>query len=183
MALPDWILGVLFRPGETFERARTEMTFSYWWILLSVLTLESVLIYYSPDVQQMIPLPSIDTVVVSQMIVLSTVFTTQVLFLFGVGRLFGWMLSLGEAMKYSALVWAVTLLEDLLSFYPFLKDQKVLVFYIAVLFTLWRLVAQAAGLRRVTNMSLWRAALLVVLANLPWQGWVLYYNFTAFYQG
>lgn len=183
MALPDWILGVLFRPGETFERARTEMTYSYWWILLSVLTLETVLIYYSPGVKSMIPPPTADLVFLSQMIILSFLFIAQVLCLFGFGRLLGWALTMGEAMKYSALVWAVTLLEDLFAFYPFLKGQGLLVFYIAVAFALWRLIAQIVGVRRITDLPLGRAALLVFLANLPWQGWLLYQNYLSFYVG
>jgi hypothetical protein len=174
LALPDWILGVLFRPGETFERARTDMRFSYWWILLSVFTIETVLLLYGPEVQKMVPTPPADAVALYVLVVLSAVFMAQSICLFGLGRLFGWAITMAEAMKYSALIWSITLLEDMVTFYSYIKDQRLLLFWVGVPFIIWRLVAQTAGVRRLTGMPLGRAALLVFLATLPWQGWLTY---------
>lgn len=177
MALPDWILGVLFRPGETFERARTEMTFSYWWILLSVVSLEAVLYYYSPQAQAMVPRPTADATITYSVIMNTGFLGMFSLCLFGAGRLLGWPLTFADAVKYAGLLWGVTLLEDLVVFYPYLMNQLILVFWVPIPFMLWRVIALTAGVRRLTEMPLWRALLLSLLANLPWQGWLLYENY------
>lgn len=183
MALPDWILGVLFRPGETFERARTEMSLSYWWIVLSVLTIEGVLWYYSPQIQSMVPTPSADLVVFSLAIQLMSIYAAQTLCLFSAAWFFGWPISLAEAMKYSGLMWSLFLLEDMITFYSFLKDQRLLLFWITFPFLAWRLAVQTAGVRRLTSMPLWRSILLVLVANLPWQGYLIYRSYMATFHG
>ncbi|MFZ5817086.1 MAG: YIP1 family protein [Bacillota bacterium] len=179
MALPDWILGILFRPGETFERARTEMTLSYWWILLSVFTLEAVLILNHPQVGRMVPTPPADLILFNLGVFLLSVYATQVFCLFGVGWLFGWRVSFADAMKFTALVWSLFLLEDMVTFYSYLKEQTVLLFWVSIPFLAWRLVAQSLGISRVSGMPLWKAALVVVLATLPWQAPLLYENWLA----
>lgn len=38
----SWVNGILFRPAATFEWSRDHVRFGYWWIVLSVMTLNAV---------------------------------------------------------------------------------------------------------------------------------------------
>lgn len=182
MALPDLILGVLFRPGVTFERARSEKGASYWWILLSVISLEAVILAYSPAVRNAIPSPPTDQVVLATVTLCLEIFVTQVLCLFGVSHLLGWKIPFRDAMKFTGLVWAVALVEDLVIFYPYMQDQTLLLFWIGIPFILWRMIAQTIGIRRTSGLSLGRSGLIVLLATLPWQIPLLYLNWAAAFQ-
>lgn len=182
MALPDLILGVLFRPGETFERARTEKSLSYWWILLAVISLEAVILTYSPAIRNAIPTPPTDQIILATATLCLEIFVTQVLCLFGTSHLFGWKIPFRDAMQFTGLVWAVALLEDLVVFYPYMREQSLLLFWIAIPFVAWRMVAQTLGIHRISGLSLGRAALIVLLATLPWQVPLLYLNWSAAFQ-
>lgn len=179
MALPDWILGVLFRPRETFERSNTEMTFSYWWILLSVFTLEAVLVIYDPEVRQMVPKPPTGDLIFNWMLFLLTIFTVQSFCLLGAARLFHWPISWPDAMKYTGLTWALYLVEDMVTFYPFLKQQYLLLFWVSIPFILWRIGLLAVGVKRVTGRSLGAALLIALLATLPWQAPLFYLSWVS----
>lgn len=169
MALPDWILGVLLRPGQTFLHARDQMRGAYWWILLSVFTVESVLVLYSPAVSRMLPRPSADLLLFNLLTLQLAIFWTQAICLLGVGFFFGWRITFGEAMKYTGLTWALYLLEDLVTFYPYLKEQYTLLFWVSIAFALWRMAALAAGVRQLSGFPAGRAILTALLATLPWQ--------------
>lgn len=182
MALPDWILGVLFRPGKTFERASTEMTFSYWWILLSVFTLEAVMMMNDPALRRMVPTPSNADIIFNWAFFLLLIFAFQSLCFFGAGRLFGWALRWPEAMKYTGLTWALFLLEDMVTFYSFLREQRPLLFWVALPFIVWRIAVQTAGVRRLTGRSLGTALLIVLVGTLPWQLPLLYLSWTSLFQ-
>lgn len=174
MALPDWILGVLFRPGETFERASTEMTTSYWWILLSVFTLEAILMVNDPMLQKVVPSPSNTDIILNWAIFLLLIFHIQSLCFFGAGHLVGWTHTWSDAMKYTGLTWGLFLVEDMVTFYSFLKEQHLLLFWVAIPFIVWRIAVQTAGVQRVTGRSLGSAFLIVLVATLPWQAPLLY---------
>lgn len=169
MALPDWILGVVLRPGETFLRARDQVGGWYWWILLSVFTVEAVITLYSPAVSRMVPSPSPEDLLLSLATIQLALFWLQAICLLGVAFFLGWRITLGEAMRYTGLTWALYLVEDLATFYPYLKEQYTLLFWLSVPFALWRMGALAAGVRELAGFSAGRAILTVLLATLPWQ--------------
>ncbi|MFZ5825954.1 MAG: hypothetical protein ACOY94_16790 [Bacillota bacterium] len=183
MALPDWILGVLFRPGETFERARTEMTYSYWWILLSVFTIEAVMMVNDPVIRRMVPTPSNADIIYNWAVFLLLIFTFQGLCFFGAGRLFGWAITWSEALKYTGLTWALFLLEDMVTFYPFLREQRTLLFWVSLPFIVWRIGVQTAGVRRLAGRPAGVALAIVLVGTLPWQLPLLYLSWTSLFQG
>jgi len=169
VALPDWILGVVLRPGQTFLRARDQMRAAYWGILLSVFTVEAVIILYSPSFTRMIPRPTTGELLLSLAAIQLAIFWTQAVCLLGVGFIFGWHITLGEAMKYAGLTWALYLVEDLATLYPYLKEQYMLLFWASIPFALWRMAALAAGVRQLSGFPAGRAILIALLATLPWQ--------------
>lgn len=169
MALPDWILGLLFRPGQTFVKAHREMRGAYWWILLSVYTVESVMLLFSSSVRSMIPSPPVDLILYNLLIFFLLIFSAQTICLLGAGRFLGWPIGLREAMKFTGLTWSLFLLEDLVTFYPYLKGQENLLFWLAIPFLLWRMAVQTIGVRQISGLPAVRSALIVLLATLPWQ--------------
>lgn len=178
MALPDWIIGILFRPGETFERARTEMRVSYWWILLSVITIESIMTVYAPTESTSAATAPADALIFVVVIWLLSIFTMQNLLLFGSARLFGWALTLNEAQKVTGLMWVLILVEDLVTFYPVLKGgQENLLFWVGFPFVLWRLLVLVAGIRRLSGFSTGRSIGLALAATLPWQVPLVWLNY------
>lgn len=179
MALPDWISGMLLRPGHTYKQAESEMRFSYWWILLTVVTIEAVMTIYHPSIRSAVPSVSAGSVVLSLVNLLFFIFSIQVFLLFGVSRAFGWHLAFPAAVKFTGLTWTYFLVEDIVTFLPYLREQDALVFWISIPFLLWRIAAQAVGVRALSGLSLARSVLIALAATLPWQLPLLYLNWTA----
>lgn len=182
MALPDWILGVILRPGETFVRARTEMKLSYWWILISVFTIESVLLVNDPRLHGLLPTPSSGAIVFNWATFLLLLFMVQSLSLLAAGRLMGWAITLAEARIYTGLIWVLVLVEDLVVFYPYLMQWDKALFWIQLPFIAWRIAAQTVGVMRVTGSSPRRALTIVLIATLPWQLPLLYLSWAGTFQ-
>ncbi len=181
MALPDWIVGILLRPGETFERSRNEMTLSYWWILLSVFTIESVMVLYTPGMWGPPPTPPADAIIFTWIMWLMSIFTVQSLLFFGVARFFGWALGWIDTVKFIGLTWVLFLVEDLVTFYPVLRQQDQLLFWVSLPFIVWRLAVMVAGVRRLAGFSTGRSLGLVLAATLPWQLPLLWLNYSAIF--
>lgn len=168
MTFADWVLGVLFRPAATFEYARQNLRFGYWWILLSVLTIETVTAIYSP------PLPggpslSVEDTVFTMFIWLLLLFAVQALLLMVAARVFGWQLPWMEALKYTGLLWSIVLVEDLFAFYPALTGNHRVTAMIALPFIAWYVWALAMGIKRLTGLSTPRALVTSAMATLPFR--------------
>jgi hypothetical protein len=155
------------------------MRFSYWWILLTVFTIESVMTIYHPITRSQVPSVSADVVMSNLLSVLFLIFSVQVFFLFGASNALGWKLAFADAVKYSGLTWTFFQVEDIVTFFPYLREMNLLIFWMAIPFLLWRIAAQAVGIRVVSGLSLPRSALICLAATLPWQLPLLYLNWTS----
>lgn len=164
----EWVAGVLFRPGATFERARQHLRFGYWWILLSVLTLETVMALYSPMRPGQPDVTPEDLIFVTAAYLLVR-FDLQGLLLLGAARAFQWQISWSESLKYIGLGWAVLLAEDIATFYPALKGYDSIILWASVPFFAWYVMSLAAGLKRVTTLPLWKVLVIVTVASVPWR--------------
>jgi len=173
----DWIMGVALRPGTTFERSRAELRFGYWWIVLTIISLESVVGIYRPvgglgtenwpDAAFFIFMCDL------------VLFDVQALFLLGAGRLLRWQLTWADATKLSGLVWSIIFLEDLFTFYPALKGLEQLEIWISAAFSLWCVIVMLIGIRKVSGLTLGKSLLVTLLAGLTWRGGVLALAFWA----
>ncbi|MDB4896300.1 MAG: hypothetical protein JWN15_2562 [Firmicutes bacterium] len=164
----EWVAGVLFRPGATFERARKELRFGYWWIVLSVMMLEAVMQVYSPVRAGQADATPADLIFVTAAYLLLR-FDIQGLLLMGVARAFQWQLSWSESLKYIGLGWAVLMAEDIATFYPALKGYDNIILWASIPFFAWYLISLTAGLKRITAWPLWKVLLIATLATVPWR--------------
>lgn len=164
----EWVIGVLFRPAATFERAKEHLRFGYWWILLSVFTLEIVTELYRPLLANE-PAVSPGDLIFFLLVVLMLLFDLQGLLLWGAARAFEWRLRWGDALKYVGLSWSVLLVEDIVTFYPALTGQSLLVLLLGLPFALWHLIILAIGIRQVTGLTRAKAWLMAIMATLPWR--------------
>lgn len=171
----EWIFGVAFRPGATFERAREQLRFGYWWIILTVITLEAVVgTYGRGGFGTDLWLDGAIFVTMYDLIL----FDIQALMLMGAARLTtGWQLSWIEAHKFSGLLWSIILIEDLVTFYPALTGMDQISFWAGTFFSLWYVVAMWIGLRRGAGLSAGRALLMTLLAGVTWRGGILALTF------
>jgi|GEM_PF-1748606 len=176
LALPDWIRGMLLRPGETFAQAQREMRYAYVWILLCVFTVEAVMLLYHPDVRSAVPSLPADLLLLNLLSMLVIIYSIQVGLLFWSGWAFGWRVPLSDAMKYIGLIWALFLAEDVVTFVPYLKGQDGLLLWLSLPFLGWRVAALAAGVRAVSGLPPLRTVLIALMATLPWQLPLLYLN-------
>jgi hypothetical protein len=162
----DWVIGVLTRPGDTFDRAQQEIRFGYWWILLSVFTLETVMMVFllPPDLN----VATADVVVV-HIAYLLILFDVQAAFVWAAARAFAWQVPWGAAVKFTGLLWAVLLLEDMVTFYFTLAEKPLLSLWISTPFVVWYLLAAFVGLRRLSGMATGKALLLTLMAAAPWR--------------
>jgi hypothetical protein len=165
----EWVAGVLFRPAATFERARQNLRFGYYWILLSVFTLEIVGEIYSPPIGPSEPPVAATDVALWVALILMIRFDLQALLLLGAARAFGWRISWAEALKYIGLAWSVLLVEDIATFYLALKGYYTPLMWLGIPFFLWYLISLSAGVRRLSALPWWEAALLTLLASVPWR--------------
>jgi hypothetical protein len=162
----DWVFGILTRPGDTFHRAEEEMRFGYWWILLSVFTLETVMMVFGAPAD--LRSESLDLIPMD-LLWLLILFDLQVLFAMAAARAFRWQLTWRAGVKFIGLVWAVLLAEDLVTFYPSLANMEHLVRWLSIPFVLWYLVVTAAGARRLSGISTGKAILFALMAAGPWR--------------
>lgn len=174
----EWVFGVLFRPAATFERARQEMRFGYWWILVSVLTIQVVMDLYSPS------LPGVDRLSMGdaiwyEAIMLMIIFDLQALFFVAAARAFHWKLPWAEASKFIGLMWSVLLIEDFATFYPSLRGNYPLVLWIELPFFALYLLSFSAGVRRLTGLATWRSMLMVLMAATPVRAGLFWLEWTA----
>lgn len=172
------MLGVLFRPAATFDWARQNLRFGYWWILICVFTLDIVTEIYSPA---LVGQPAISGSAIALMVILylTLLFDLQAALFLGVSRAFRWRISWPEALKYVGLAWSLLLIEDIFTFFPALKGWNMTALWISVPFLLWYLVAFTIGVKRLSGFSGWKAFLLVALATLPWQVGLFWLNWNA----
>lgn len=174
----QWVFGILLRPGDTYVRARDQLRFGYWWILLSVFTLESIFEVYR--VSPPLPLgvtPSM--AVMNVIIVLMIYYDLQALCLLGAGRVFGWRISWPEALKYAALGWSFFLLQDLVFFSYNVQGNFAFLIWAGLPFSLWYLLALTAGVKRLANLSTGRAFLLATLAVVPLEALLFWWNYSS----
>lgn len=174
----DWVLGVLFRPAATFDWARQNLRFGYWWILLSDITLNVVMAIYMPQAAGTPPLSGSDKASFAIMFLL-VLYDVQAALLLGIGRAFRWQVSWPLALKCVGLAWSVLLLQDILLFYPSLKVMDQFVFWGMIPFLLWYLVVLTVGVKRLSGFSGRKAFLLVTLATLPWQVGIVWLQWIA----
>ncbi|MDF2628114.1 MAG: hypothetical protein K0R39_1945 [Symbiobacteriaceae bacterium] len=164
----DWIMGVAFRPGATFERAREQLRFGYWWIILTVITLEAVIGIYGPAGYGVDLWADVALFVALQDMIL---YDIQALMLMGAARLVaGWQLSWFEAHKFSGLLWSIIVLEDIATFYPALVGLDQISLWTGAFFSLWYVFVMFVGLRRTADLSAARSLLITLLAGLVWRG-------------
>jgi len=162
----NWVLGVMFRPGATFLKARKHLRGDYWWIFLSVATLETViLIFSSPNRDEYMRLW--DSVATFQLLFLLTLLSIQALSLLAAARMFRWEMAWAEAMRYVGLSWSILLVEDIATFLPAIAGKEELGIRLSVLFVVWSILALGAGVRRITRMAWWQALLLATMALAP----------------
>lgn len=164
----EWVFGVAFRPGATFDRSRESLRFGYWWIFLTVVTLESVIATFSVNGYGVDLWVDGALFMALQSLIL---FDIQALMLMGAARLTaGWPLSWIESHKLTGLLWSIILLEDLATFYPALKGQDLVSLWAGGFFSLWYAVVMFIGIRRVSGLSAARSLLMTLLAGVTWRG-------------
>lgn len=162
----DWVLGVIFRPGTTFLKARKHLRGDFWWIFLSVATLETVIgIFASPDRDEFIRMW--DSVATFQVMFLLMLLSIQALSLLAAARMFRWELPWSDAVKYVGLTWSVLLVEDIVTFIPAILGKDELGIRLSAGFVVWSIVALGAGVRRIARMPFWQALLLSAMALGP----------------
>lgn len=163
MSILDWVLGAVFRPAATYEYARDHLRFGYWWIVLSVFTLEIVIGLYSPANRDF----DSGRVLLYGITMLMLLFDLYGLLLFGAGKAFGWHLTWPEALKLIGLTWSVRFLEDVVIFYPTLRELHSVVLWASVPFTLWHLLSLTVGVRSAYRLPTWKALLIGLITILP----------------
>lgn len=173
----DWIMGVVLRPGTTFERSREHLRFGYWWIVLAIISLESVVGIFRPvgglgtenwpDAAFFIAMYDL------------VLFDFQALLLLGAGRLLHWPVTWPDATKLCGLVWSIIFLEDLFTFYPALKGLEQLEVWISALFSIWYVIVMLIGVRKLSGLSTGKSLLVTLLAGVTWRGGVLALAFYA----
>lgn len=167
----EWILGVAFRPGATFDRAREHLRFGYWWIFLTVVLLESVVGTYGVNGYGIDLWLDGALFMALQSLIL---FDIQALMLMGAARFIAnWQLSWIEAHKITGLVWSIIVIEDIATFYTGLKGLHQINLWAGVFFSLWYVVVMFIGLRRVSGQSAAKALLMTLLAGFVWRGGIL----------
>jgi hypothetical protein len=164
----EWIVGALFRPSATFARARHELHFDYWWILLSVLTLNILVALYRPLPPGQESVPTLFLILYVSTVLL-VLLDLQALLLLGVGRLFRWQLTWAETLRYVGLAWSIHLLENMITFPLALQGESVALLWIGIPFLVWYVVILTAGVRQLSGLSLSQSLLITVMATLPWQ--------------
>lgn len=179
MALPDWVRGMLLRPAETFAQAQTHMRYAYLWILLSVFTVEAVMLLYHPAIRSAVPSVPAGALLFNLLNLLLMLFVIQAALLYWSSRLFGWQIQLQEAAKYTGLIWVLFLAEDIVTFIPYLTQRDALVLLFSFPFLIWRVAAQTAGVHRISGLSRARSLGLVLTATLPWNLPLLYLNWSS----
>lgn len=168
MSVDQWILGALFRPGETYTKAKEQMRFGYWWVIIAVLTLECVMAVYDPATRKD---PLADTYTITLVMISEGLFWYYLSsgLLYGAARLFGWQPSWLEALKYTGLAWAAIFTEDIVTFYWSLRDNYRVLMWLSLPFILWYLITLAIGVRKVSGLSVLKSALVATGATLPWR--------------
>jgi len=167
----EWISGTLFRPAATFERAQRELGMGFWWILLSVFTLEVVTVSFAPIASRSTPPIDTSTLVLFQVTLVMLFFDFQSLLLWGGARALGWALSWRDALMYVGLSWSLVFVLDVATFYPDLKGIESSPLWAGVPFLAWYLTSLSAGLRSVSKSSWSKSILLAVVVSLPWEAW------------
>jgi hypothetical protein len=164
MTLPALIWGMIRRPAVTCDRARREMGGDFWFIILTVLSLQVVLFLHSPLAVERLTLGQALVVAGIHYVLLVQV---QALLLMGTARLFGWRPSFMELVRLIGLAWSILLVETLLGFYPVLTGMQKLLFWGALPIDLWYVAVLSIGAWRWSGLTPWQAAAAVVLAILP----------------
>lgn len=173
MTVLDWILGALFKPVTTFVRSQTEMRLSYWWILISVFTLEVVAAIYGPKDSGVVRVDPFVTGLYTVTFIM-VLFDVQALLLMGGARLFAWRLPWIEALKYTGLSWSVLFFEDVLTFYFMLKGDHTLVLAAALPMFVWLAITLSVGVRAISGLTWIKSISIALLATAPWRGGVLW---------
>ena len=167
----EWIFGVAFRPGATFERAREHLRFGYWWIFLTVVTLESVVGTYGVHGYGTDLWVDGALFMMLQMLIL---FDIQALMLMGAARLTAnWQLSWIDAHKFTGLLWSIMVIEDTATFYHGLHGMEQVTLWAGAFFSLWYVVVMFIGLRRFAGLTPIKALLMTLLAGVVWRGGIL----------
>jgi hypothetical protein len=173
-----WVRGVLFRPADAFQRARTQLRFGYWWIILSAFTLETVIAAFtSPEFHD-----QLDLAILGSVLYYSIIIHVQTVLLLVAARTFQWPLTFGEALKYVGLGWSVQFIEDVILFYPMLAGWDRLTLWLDLPFFVWYVIVMSAGLGRVSGLSRGKALLLTLMATLPWWGGLFALNWYSVYR-
>lgn len=174
----QWVFGMLFRPGDTYLRAREQLRFGYWWIVLSVFTLESIFEVYRVNP----PLPlgiSASEAVLNVIIVLLIYFDLQAVCLLGSARVFGWQITWAEAVKYAGLGWSFFLIQDLAFFSFNVRGDFDFLIWAGLPFSLWYLIALTAGIRRLANLTTLRALMVATVAFVPLEAALFWWNLSS----
>lgn len=176
----EWVLGVLFRPAATFQRAQQHLRFGYWWILLSVFTIEAVAGIYGPKPDGR----DVDSglLLLALAIELLILFDIQALFLMAAGRAFAWRVSWPDSLKIVGLLWSFDLVASIATFLPALKGQYHFILWAMFPFWLWSLIALAAGVKRLTGLPAWKAILLAAMASVPYQAIIVWLYWLPLYE-
>ena len=181
MTVIDWISGVLLRPSATFERAQRELRLGYWWILLSVFTLEIVTVSYAPIATRGTPPADTSILILFQITLVMLFYDFQGLLLWAGARAVGWALTWREALKYIGLSWSLVFVLDIATFYPDLKGIESSPVWAGIPFVIWYLSALTAGLRSVSKSSWLKSLLLALIASLPWEVWFFWVYWNAWF--
>ncbi|HWH70877.1 MAG TPA: hypothetical protein VNT26_15925 [Candidatus Sulfotelmatobacter sp.] len=171
------MIGVALRPGTTFVRSREQLRFGYWWIVLTVMMLETVITVFHPKfgVGAEAWVDAAFFMAMQDLIL----FDIQALMLLGSGRLLRWQVTWPDATKFSGLLWSIILLEDLVTFYPAMKGYDLIEFSISAVFAVWYVAVMAIGVRRYSGLNSGKSLLLALLAGLTWRGaifWLTLYT-------
>lgn len=171
----EWVIGMLVRPGATFLRAREHLRFGYWWIVLCVYVLETFLAIYS-SAQKGELLADLGNTLFTQGVFMLLIFYLQALFLMAAARVFEWQVPWREALKYAGLAWSILLVEDMVNTYPVLMHKDILSLAVSGFFLVWFCISFTAGVRKLTGLTSWKAAVLALMAAWPWPIGILIWN-------
>ncbi|HYF93187.1 MAG TPA: hypothetical protein VD969_13235 [Symbiobacteriaceae bacterium] len=163
----DWIMGVALRPRVTFERSREHLRFGYWWIVLTVMSLDAVMGIFHPE-SVFGREAWVDATLFVVMFDLF-IFDLQALMLLGAGRVLGWSLTWPQAVKFCGLLWSINVLEDLFVFYPSLKAIAQIELWTMGFFSIWYVIVMAIGVRRISGLSGWKTLVVTLLAGATWR--------------
>ncbi|MGE5674217.1 MAG: hypothetical protein ACM3XM_10045 [Mycobacterium leprae] len=154
------------------------MRFGYWWILLTVFTLEVVSAIFAPPLAGD-PALSWGFILTNTVLILLVLFDLQSILLLGTARVFGWRISWPEATKWIGLGWALFFIQDVVTFYPGLRGMNTLLLWTDIPFFIWYLISLTLGLRQVSGMPLRRSVLMVLIASVPWQAALFWLNWAS----